>query len=48
MITMASDWCTDFDDFRAAQDADEGAREHDAQQCEYIAGDEDPAADVPF
>lgn len=35
-----------YDDYRAAQDAEEGAREHDSR--EYIAGDEDDDRDIPF
>jgi hypothetical protein len=46
MISIASDWCRDYDDFKAAQDAEEGAREHDSR--EYIAADEDDDRDIPF
>lgn len=39
-----------YDDWRAHKDAEEGAREFDAEQSrrEHVAGDDGPDADIPF
>jgi hypothetical protein len=48
MIQLSTDWCRDYDDYRAAQDAEEGARMHDALEGDYSNADTAPDADIPF